>query len=390
MLAMADASDFPSMPSRPKPPPPPRSGGGPKLPRGPLFLLGGAFVIALLMVGAVVTGRAGIVEVDAKEVAVVVNYVTGSRSVVNRPGYTLFLPILGQAFTFDKSPQKFLMEGDRDLSANHVAKLTVRAKDGSNFWFETLEIQYEIMPEFAHVVLQDSGPGETFKENWVRAYARSILRDEFGKFSSEEVADPSNYSLATQDATDRLNAVLNPHGIQVRQIITPKPKFEDRYEQTIEKRKVADQTVQKLKTRAVQLARERERRLADIERDRATEYELLLGQLEEKRISAEKDAVRLKFDADAFKIGEVAAGQAEEQNQLEQARGLSEQARKEAEGLRARVEAVAKRGDVLVREALAKKFANIVFEIIPYRRDPAPIRIEHLGGGVTPNAGGPR
>lgn len=388
MLAMADSTDFPSMPSA-KPPPPPR-GGGPKLPRGPMFLLGGALVVGLLMIAAVLSGRAGIVEVDAKEVAVIVNYVSGGRTVVNRPGYTLFLPIFGQAFTFDKSPQKFLMEGDRDLSANHVAKLTVRAKDGSNFWFETLEIQYEIMPELAHVVLQDSGPGEVFKENWVRAYARSILRDEFGQFSSEEVADPSNYSLATQDATDRLNAVLNPHGLLVRQIITPKPKFEERYEQTIEKRKVADQTVQKLKTRAVQLERERERRLADIERDRATEYELLLGQLEEKRISAEKDAVRLRFDADAFKIGELAAGQAEEQRQLEQARGLAEKARLEAEGLRARVEAVALRGDVLVREALARKFASITFEILPYRRDPAPIRIEHLGGSTTPAGGTPR
>jgi len=381
---MADSSEFPSMPSRPKasPPPPPLRGGGPKFPRGPLFLLGGAFVIALLIVAAIATGRAGIVEVDAKEVAVVVNYVTGSRTVINRPGYTMFLPILGQAFAFDKSPQKFLMEGERDQGPSHVGKLTVRAKDGSNFWFETLEIQYEIMPEKADVVLQDSGPGEAFKYNWVRAYARSILRDEFGKFSSEEVADPSNYSLATMQSTERLNSVLNAHGILVRQIITPKPKFEDRYEQTIEKRKVADQTVQKLKTRAVQLERERERRLADIDRDQGTEYELLLGQLEEKRISAEKDAVRLSFDADAFKIGEVAAGQAEELNLIEQARGMAEKARKEAEGLRARVEAVAKRGDVLVREALAHKFASIIFEIIPYRRDPAPIRIEHLGASA--------
>jgi hypothetical protein len=389
MLAMADASDFPSMPSRPKAPPPP-PGRGSKIPRGPAFLLGAAAVIALIIVVAVATGRAGIVEVDAKEVAVIVNYVTGGRTVVNRPGYTMFLPLLGQAFTFDKAPQKFLMEGERDLDANHVAKLTVRAKDGSNFWFETLEIQYEIIPEQASVVLQDSVPGEVFKENWVRAYARSILRDEFGQFSSEEVADPSNYSLATQHATERLNALLNPHGIQVRQIITPKPKFEDRYEQTIEKRKVADQTVQKLRTRALQLERERERRLADIERDRATEYEMLLGQLEEKRISAEKDAVRASFDADAYKIGELAAGQADEERQIQQARGLAEMARKEAEGLRAKVEAVALRGDVLVREALAKKFATIVFEIVPYRRDPAPIRIEHLGGASAPGSGAPR
>ncbi len=383
MLSMAEPPDFPQIPPRPHAPPPRPRSGLPRMPRGPILMLGVALLLGIIMLVATVTGRAGIVEVDAREVAVIVNYVTGSREVVNRPGYAMFLPLFGQAFTFDKSPQKFLMEGDRNLESNHVEKLTVRANDGSNFWFETLEIQYEIMPEMAAVVLQDSGPGDAFKENWVRAYARSILRDEFGMFTAEEVADPSNYSLATQQSKDQLNAVLNPHGIAITQIITPKPKFEDRYEETIEKRKVADQTVEKLKTRALQLARESERRLADVERDRATEYELLLGQSVERRITAEKEAVRLRFGADAFKISEVGAGKAEEQRQTEQARGLSEQARKEAEGLRARVEAVAKRGDVLVREALALKFASIRFEIIPYRRDPAPIRIEHLGGAAV-------
>jgi hypothetical protein len=85
------------------------------------------------------------------------------------------------------------------------------------------------------------------------------------------------------------------------------------------------------------------------------------------------------LEADAYAIGEVASGQATEQGRLQEARGLEEQARKDAEGLAAKVAAVAKRGDILVREALAKKMASIRFEIIPYRRDPAPVRIEHLG-----------
>lgn len=396
---MTDPSDFGGGGSRPPRPPripdqpgrgrTPFDGGGGKipqikLPKKLLIVVGSLAVVLVLVMSALVSGRAGIVEVSDREVAVIVNYVTGSQEVVNRPGYKIFIPFAEQAFKFDKSPQEFKMSGDRDIDDNHVRKLTVRANDGSNFWFEELTIQYQLLPSEANVVLNDSGTGTAFKQNWVRTFARSILRDEFGKYSAEAVADPSGYTTATQAARDRLNAALQPHGIEIIEIITPKPKFEDRYEQAIADRKVANETVETLKVNAVQLLQERERRLADIERDKATEYELLLGTLEANRISAEKDAVRVMKSADASKIAELAAGQASEQQLIERARGLEEQARKEAEGLRARVDAVAARGEVLVREELARKFQEIVFEIVPYRRDPAPVRIEHMGGGVRP------
>lgn len=398
---MTSPSDFGG--SGDRPPKPPRvpsgfgrrrrdssdGGGGPELPKIKVSKRAAVVAAVFLMltvftVGAMASGRAGIVEVSDREVAVIVNYVTGSEEVVNRPGYKIFLPFAQQAFKFDKSPQEFVMSGDRDIDDNHVQKLTVRANDGSNFWFEELKIQYQLLPSAANVVLNDSGTGTAFKQNWVRTFARSILRDEFGKYSAEEVADPSGYRTATQAAHERLNQALQPHGINILEIITPKPKFEDLYEQAIADRKVANETVEQLKVKADQLLKERDRRLGEIERDKATEYELLLGTLEAERISAEKDAVRVMKSADASKIAELAAGQASEQQQLERARGLEEQARKEAEGLRARVDAVAARGEVLVREELARKFREIVFEVVPYRRDPAPTRIEHMGATVRP------
>ena len=398
---MTDPSDFGGGGSRPPRPPriPDQPGRGRnrfnggdgegripqiKLPKKLLVVVGSLAVILVLVMSALVSGRAGIVEVSDREVAVIVNYITGSNEVVNRPGYKIFVPFAEQAFRFDKSPQEFKMSGDRDIDDNHVRKLTVRANDGSNFWFEELTIQYQLLPSEANIVLNDSGTGTSFKQNWVRTFARSILRDEFGKYSAEAVADPGGYTTATEAARDRLNSALQPHGIEIIEIITPKPKFEDRYEQAIADRKVANETVEQLKVKAEQLLQERERRLGEIERDKATEYELLLGTLEANRISAEKDAVRVMKSADASKIAELASGQASEQQLIERARGLEEQARKEAEGLRARVDAVAARGEVLVREQLARKFQEIVFEIVPYRRDPAPVRIEHMGGGVRP------
>lgn len=340
-------------------------------------------VVALLLVFLVAaySNRGGIVEVDDREVAVIVNYLTGNEELITTPGYRTFMPLVAQAFKFDKSPNKFLMEGDQNVHANHVKKLTVRADDGSNFWFETLEIQYQLIVAAAPQVLHDSGPGEAFKTHWVRAFARSILRDEFGRFSAAEVADPSSYAVATQRATERLNEVLAVHGVEVVQIITPKPKFEARYEKAIEDRKVANQEVERLKIEAQQLKQERDRRLADIDRDLATKYEQLLGTLEGDRIGAERDRVRVEKEADAYRIASVAEGEAGKQRLLRQAEAWEEQARKESEGLRAKVDALGDRGDILVREALAEKIKTIPFELVPYRRDAAPVRVEHLGRG---------
>ncbi len=358
----------------------------PKLPRG---VLPAAIIAAIVLFGVVVfiTGERGIVEISDAQVAVKVNYLTGNRTLIVQPGYLIFIPWFNQVFLFDKSPNEFIMEGPTDRSYNHVRELKVRAKDGSTFWFERMKIQYQLIPSMAPTALDDSGMGDAFKRNWVRASARSILRDEFGNFSAEEVADPSNYRQATNRSTERLNKILEPHGIEIIQILTPKPKFEPAYEKAIEDRKVANQEVERLKIQLEQLAQERVRLIAEVEREKATEYEALLGDLESERIHAERNQIEKEKSADAYRITERNRGLAEERAMAQQASALEQQARKESEGLLARVQALEKRGEILVRERLTQLFATITFEVIPYRRDPSPIRIEHLGG-ITPAAVG--
>jgi hypothetical protein len=358
---------------------------GPRIPwRPPRAALRGVVIAAAILVGVIVflTGRGGIVEIGDAQVAVKVNYLTGNRTLITQPGYQVFIPWFSEVFLLDKSPNEFIMEGNRDVEYNHVRELRVRANDGSTFWFEIVKIQYQLIPSMAPQVLDDSGFRDAFKRNWVRAAARSILRDEFGRFTAEEVADPTNYGVATIRATERLNEVLAPHGIEIIQILTPKPKFDPAYEEAIEERKVANQEVERLKIELEQLHQERLRLIAEVEREKATEYEQLLGDLEAARIQAERQQIEKEKSADAHRITERNRGIAEEKALVQQAIALETLARKEAEGLQARVRALEERGEILVRERLAALFATITFEVIPYRRDPSPIRIEHLGGAV--------
>jgi SPFH domain / Band 7 family len=333
-------------------------------------------LLVLCLAGFAVAGLGGIAEVKHDEVAVFVNYLTGEVSVDQIPGNKIYFPIVQEVFTLDKSPNKFLMEGKEDLSTDHVRELTVRARDGSNFWFDSIEIQYQLIPSEAGNVVRDSGTGDAFKKFWLMAFARSVLRDEFGKFDPEGISNPNNYSAARITSQERLNEALRPHGIEVTQISMPKPRFAPDYEKAIEDRKLADQEVERLKAKALQLEKEKEKRLAEIESTKGQEYAALRGTLAAGKTSAEADKIKVSREADAYGIQRVGEGEADRLAKIEEARGLTEKYTKEAQGLLAKAEALASQGNRVVVEALAEKLKSVQIDIVPYQRSEAPARLE--------------
>jgi hypothetical protein len=331
-----------------------------------------------------VSGKLGVANIDSQEVAVKVNYMTGSQEVITQPGYQIYIPFIQEVFTFDKRTQDFLMEGNKVVSDNHVPALTVRASDGSNFVIDDLRIQYEIVPGDAMTLLKDSGPGDAYKEEWIKAHARSILRDEFGRYTAVEVANPTIYKQAPVAARDRMNEVLGPHGIRVTLIKTPNPHFDKDYEGAIESRKEADQEVQRLVAQVEQLIQERSQRLAAVERKKTVEMQELEGELVSARRAAEADSIRIMKGADEFATERRAQGEGLMLELIEEARGLEAKYRKEAEGIESKALALEERGEVVVREAIIEKLLGITFTLVPYSRDPQPQRLEHSDarGGV--------
>jgi membrane protease subunit HflC len=264
----------------------------------------------------------------------------------------------------------------------------VRASDGSNFWFESLEIQYRLIPERAAGVIDDSGPGDGFKREWIRGYARSVLRDEFGRISAVEVANPSSYEAAALRSTERMNDILREHGIQIMRLITPKPRFDKDYESAIEEKKVADQKVDHLKVKEEQLLQQREQQLAQVAKEKEIEWQELQGELRKELLNSEKEAIFITKGADRYKVTREAQGQQERDKHIAEARGLVAKYTAEAEGIRAQTEALEKKGRVVVREALIQKLATIRFTLVPYSRDPAPSRLEHQGSASTATMSG--
>jgi membrane protease subunit HflC len=270
------------------------------------------------------------------------------------------------------------MQGERFLNENHVPKLTVRANDGSNFFFEELTILYQIIPGDAAKILEDSGSGDGFKMNWIKAYARSVLRDEFGRFSAVDAADPTQFKAATSASHIRLNELLSPHGLEVTKVITPKPKFDAKYERAIEDRKEADQEVERLRAREEQLVEEKKKSLAAVLKEKEIEKTSLVGELRRELLTAEQESIRVSRGADAFAIEKKLDGQGFLAERIAEARGLEAKYTKEAEGLASRVKALEDRGQVVVRETLIQKLGQITFNFLPYSRDPQPKRLEHV------------
>lgn len=352
-------------------------GGGPPPPLR-IILAGGAFAFLVVLAGIMaMTGNLGLANIQADKVGVVVNYITGSEEVVSQPGFKFYIPFIEDVYTFDRTTQQFQMEGSAYRHDNHVPLLNVRASDGSNFRIDDLTILYEIIPGTSVQVMHDSGTGTGFKEEWIKAYARSILRDEFGRYTAVEVANPTIYKQAPAAASQRLSELLELHGIRIERINTPNPQFDRAYEEAIEERNEADQEVERLIAEADRLEQLRAQRLASVSKEKEVEQQQLEGDLKQALLRAQEDLIAIKKRADVYATERIAEGEATKAERLSEARGLEVKYRKEAEGIESRTNALAQRGEVVVREALIDKLLHINFTLIPYSRDPAPKRLEH-------------
>lgn len=349
------------------------------------LLLPGAAVLTL--VGGLVSGGMGVVEVLPGEAAVVYTTVTGGEQVVVRQGTITFVPFFQRVVRVDVQPQVLTMDLDRGKgkpNPNHGYKLTVRAKDGSEFWFDELEIHFQLLPAMVNVVLGRHGSGDHYKAV-VRAHAREILRDEFGRYTFLEVADPSSYQTATLQATQRLNERLNETGVQVTLIKTPRPRFDEAVEKAINDRQTAKQEVRVQERERERLVKKRDRLVQSVRQEKNAELQSEKARLEALFKEAQAKLVDVRTAADTYAIERRAAADAERAEKLTRSEGMRSAAIEDAAGLSAQIEALGNQGpgmlDRVIAEEVMPQIERITAE--PYARASSPVDIRHIqsGGG---------
>ncbi|MCA9704375.1 MAG: hypothetical protein KDK70_00840 [Myxococcales bacterium] len=345
-------------------------------PGGTLLWVVLAFILSLALLFSSFT------TIEPGQVAVRVNNITKEQEARTRPGLIMQAPFgIHSVYIIDASPQTFVMKGDKAKDALHVQELTVRASDGSNFLFKDTTIIFQVLGASAREVIADAGPDDEFKR-WMRPYARAILRDEFGRESTISVSNPTEFGEATKRARDRLNELLEPHGVTVTKIVTPRPRFNEQYENLIEARNEAENQMAVIASELARAETDRKRVLAEVDRDQNKIIQEKRAELEAALASARAAQADTKRKADTYRIETVAQGQAARSAAERQAIELAGQLDAQYATKKATIDAFKTQPVERVMERLGEKLDGVIIDIQPWADDatPSSLRVQQVGG----------
>jgi regulator of protease activity HflC (stomatin/prohibitin superfamily) len=321
--------------------------------------------------------------IEAGQVAVRVNNVTGSMEVITQPGVVLRLPFgIQDVYILDVSPQTFHLRGTTNKSILERAELDVRASDGSNFAFNDTTILFRAMPGKANETVRDSGLGHAYYE-WLVPYARAILRDEFGRESTLGVSNPTTFHSAEERAKTRLNKLLGEHGVEVTSIVTPRPRFSKEYEDLIEARNQAENQLAVIDSDLQRAKTERDRKLAEVDRDGNKVIQTKRADLESQLAEAVTAQTQTHREVDSYKIDKLAAGEAARSAAKSKSAQLKGELEAQYASRQAEIDAFRNQPVERVMERLGDRLKGVTIEIQPYQQDGSPrrIQLENVGGG---------
>ena len=340
-----------------------------------LWIAGAAIVIVLL-------GFRSCTTIEAGQVAVRINNITGSTDVITQPGLVIRLPFgIHDVYVLDATPQTFHLRGETNKSALEARELEVRASDGSSFQFNDTTILFRAIPSKADETVRDSGLGHAYYE-WLLPYVRAIMRDEFGRESTISVSNPTSFGQAEARAKKRMNELLGQHGIEVTSIVTPRPRFSKEYEDLIEARNQAENQLAVIGSDLSRAKTERDRKLAEVERDQNKIIQTKRAELEAQLATAVTAQTQTKREVDTYKIEKVASGEAARSAAKGKADELKGQLEADYTAKKAAIDAFKNQPVERVMERLGERLKGVTIEIQPFRNDGSPTRVqlENLGG----------
>ncbi len=342
-----------------------------KMPEGLgwLWILAAAGILAILL-------SSSVVNIEPGQLAVKVNNVTGAQEAITSPGWTLRIPFLHSVHMLDGKPQTFSMKGDRSIDKLVVRELTVRASDGSNFHFSDTTIIFQLNGSDGVKAVNAGGLGDGYMA-WMKPYARSILRDEFGRESTIAVSDPTTYGTAANRAKERLNEELGPMGIQVMQLVTPRPRFNTLYEQAIEERNALSNQLEVIKSNLDRAETDRSRQLAEVDQLQNKVVQEGRAALENALAQAVAAQAQTKQEADTYAIGQVAQGQAALSSAKFRADELLGELDARYVSRQAEIYAFRNQPVERVMEVLGEKLKGVTIKIQPWADDATPSRVRY-------------
>ncbi|MBN1965902.1 MAG: prohibitin family protein [Anaerolineae bacterium] len=218
---------------------------------GALLTIAGLLIAILFFVI-----NAGLIEVQANEVAVVFNALNGELAETPMgPGLHVIIPGVQEATIYSTAQQEYTMSGEVSQGAvrgdDAVVALT---SDGQQVKIDVTVI-YQISAAKAnevHVKWQDR-----YVNGLIRPALRNQTRSALTQFRVEQIYGAQHDQLE-QEIEDGVRALIEPDGFQVSNVLIRNIAFSQEYVDSIEQKQVAQQQAQEAEFRVEQRQQEAE------------------------------------------------------------------------------------------------------------------------------------
>ena len=261
------------------------------------FVIVPIILVAILIIGG---RRLSWKEIKGDEVAVIINNITGKITTIDHAGAIVYYPFIQDLYILDKSEQSAPMTS-ANISAEYPQgnPVILKTRDGGDVSLDLI-IQYRLISNMADNVVQNTGIGNTYKEKWIRDYAKTICRYEFGELEIGEFPEAEKRRQKTQEASDELDRLLNQHGIMMTSLNFIDYRYYREYAEKIQERRIADKEVQEQRSRGKAAKENQERVVTEETKKLDVAVSRFRGQLYNMEIDAKAEAAKVKQEGIAY------------------------------------------------------------------------------------------
>lgn len=323
--------------------------------------------IALIALGVLTMRMVRVQPVSGTEVGIKVNNVTGEITVIAESGTSIYNGLLNSFHLLDMTVQRLEMVSQSERGERSGRDdLRIKTVDGSDVFLD-LTINYQLRRDMVKEIVTTSGLGDAYKYKWVRDYSRSVCRSVFGEMTTEEFYDASVRNLKAQKATEELNLLLKPYGIEVSSVIAEKFSFHKEYEERIRAKKLADQEFEEQISKANAARQNQLFRIVEATKKKEVVLASYAGEMEKLIVEAKANAERDVRQAEAYVIDTRLGADATYYQREKNAQAILVSAKAEGEALTAMAEAYAGVGGMnLVKRAYAEKVGSMQINGQPF------------------------
>lgn len=336
--------------------------------------------------------------IQADQIGVFVNNVTGDITVDTQPGANLYNGWLTDFYVLDNREQSYVMS--RQEGGGSGEEVNIKTREGADIGLDVginyrlvadaSVIKEKVIPECGlNQLATRTGPLDAYKLKWIRDYSRSIIRYKFGELTPNSFYDASLREEKGREAKEELNRLLQPHGITVTLVSPQRFMFYRELEDMIQMKQEAEQEVEAEKAQAIAALQEQEREKTKATASLNVEVQKRDGELRKDILEAEAEAERGTKAAEAYAYRIKTEADAAFYKAQNDAKSMLARAEAEAEGLRKLAESLSGNGaDNLVKMRYVDALRNARISGVPYATDPRIQKVEVSGAGTTPAAAG--